>query len=169
MIAERFRVLTFLLLALFIEQGLLVDVSLMDVRADVLLLAAIVAGTRAGPEEGAIVGFVAGIITDLFAQTPLGLSALAYAIVGYSVGMVQTSVLRTSWWIGPATAAVASAAGVVIFAVAGAVVGQGYLVGPRMAVVAFGVAVFNAILAPVLGRMGRWAYSGRAERTYVTA
>lgn len=168
MIAERFRVGLVVLLCLFIQQGLLLEVTFFGVRADVLLLVAIVAGARAGAEEGAILGFVAGVISDLFAQTPLGLSALSYSIVGFTVGMVQTSVLRTSWWIGPLTAATASAAGVILFAVAGAVIGQGYLVDQRLAVVAAGVALMNAALAPIVGRLGSWAYSGRAERTYVT-
>lgn len=167
-VIERVRVGLLIFVALFLQQALLLDIRVDGVRADVLLLVAIVAGTRAGPEQGAVVGFIAGVVSDLFAQTPLGLSALSFSIVGFAVGMVQTSVLRTSWWIGPLTAGLASVAGVVIFGVAGAVVGQPYLVGPRLAVIASAVGVLNAILSPVIARLGRWAYAGRAERTYVT-
>ena len=51
-----------------------------------MLLLAISAGIAAGPEWGALTGFIAGIAFDLVLQTPFGLSALSYCIVGYLVG-----------------------------------------------------------------------------------
>ena len=43
-----------------------------------------------GPQLGAIYGFTAGIAIDCFLTTPMGLSALSFALVGYGVGALQT-------------------------------------------------------------------------------
>src|SRR5205807_513217 len=71
------------------------------VRPDAMLLVAVLAGLVAGPEKGAVTGFVAGLLADLTLQTPFGLSALVLSLVGFGVGMLQTGILRTSWWIPP--------------------------------------------------------------------
>ena len=54
-----------------------------------------------------------------FLQTPLGLSALAFSLVGFTVGLVGQAMVRASRWIPMVTAAAASALGEVLFAVAG--------------------------------------------------
>jgi rod shape-determining protein MreD len=53
---------------------------------DLGLVVALAVGYYEGPESGAIVGFAIGFGYDLFLETPLGLSALSYALVGYGVG-----------------------------------------------------------------------------------
>ena len=58
---------------------------------DVMLLLAIAAGVVGGPQLGALLGFSAGLVLDLFLETPLGLSALVFCLVGYGVGNIQAS------------------------------------------------------------------------------
>ena len=61
---------------------------------DIALVAALALAYREGPESGAIAGFGAGLAIDLFLSTPFGLSALAFTIAGYTIGLVQGSMVR---------------------------------------------------------------------------
>jgi rod shape-determining protein MreD len=101
---------------------------------------------------------------DLFLLTPMGLSALVFTVVGYAVGMEQTAILRTSWWIPVVTALVASAAGEVLFAVVGAVVGERGLVSSRLLVIVAVVGIANGLLATVVIRLLRWAVPSESTR-----
>ena len=53
---------------------------------DLGLVAAVALAIRFGPELGAAFGFAAGLATDLFLQTPLGLSAFAFGVTAFLVG-----------------------------------------------------------------------------------
>src|SRR4029450_12697441 len=68
---------------------------------DLLLVATIAVGYQRGPEAGAVFGFVGGLAIDCFLSSPLGVSALAFALVGYGVGVFQSGLLRSSRWIAP--------------------------------------------------------------------
>ena len=56
------------------------------VSADLLILLAVVGGLTLGPDRGAIVGFAAGLSYDIFLQSPLGLRALVFCLVGFVAG-----------------------------------------------------------------------------------
>ena len=58
-------------------------------------------GHRGRAERGAVARVRrSGLLTDLlFLETPLGLSAMVYCLVGYGVGLLQAGVLRSSWWL----------------------------------------------------------------------
>jgi rod shape-determining protein MreD len=128
-----------------------------DVAADVLLVVAITAGIAAGPERGAVMGFAAGLLADCFLQTPFGLSALVYCLIGWGVGSFQTRILHATWWIPMLTAAVAASAGVLLFVVLGAVVGQEQLWSLRVVPILGVTALWSAMLSPVVLRTVRWS------------
>ena len=154
----RMRVGLVLAATLVLHLTLLSRLRIEDVRPDALLLVALMAGLTAGPERGAIVGFSAGLLADLFLQSPFGLSALAYSLVGFAVGSLQSGILRATWWIPVVTAAAASAAGIVLFGILGAMVGQPDFVSPRLAIIAVLVGFMNAALAPAASRVVGWAF-----------
>jgi len=156
-----------LLAAMVVHSALAPNLRLLGIGADVLLLLAIAAGIAGGPERGAAVGFVCGLLADCFLQTPFGLSALTSALVGYAVGVFQTGVLHSSWWIPAITAAVASAGGIGIYVVLGLVVGQDHLLSWRILEVAGIVALLHALLAPPAVRLMRWALAETTERTLI--
>ena len=156
----RVRLPLVVVLALVVQTAVLDRIRLVGVAPDLMLLLAIAAGVAGGPERGAVTGFLSGIAIDLFLQTPVGLSALAFSLVGYVVGMIGEGVLRSAWWIPLTTALVATVAGEMLFAMAGAVVGESQLMRPHLAAVAAIAAVLNAVLAPLALRMMRWAVDG---------
>lgn len=160
------RMALVLLAALVLQRSVFVHARLADVGPDLLLLIAVTAGIVRGPERGAVVGFVAGLVADLFVQTPLGLSALAFGLVGYGVGTLQTSVIRAAWWIPIVTGMAASAAGVVVYGVLGAILGQSHFVRPHLVVIAAGVGLLNAALVPVSAWALAWALPADAEGVY---
>jgi rod shape-determining protein MreD len=146
-----------IVVALVLHTSVMVSLSVAGVHPDLMLLVAIIAGLTAGSERGAVVGFAAGLAADFFVQTPLGLSALTYCLVAYAVGNIQGSILRSALWIAPLTALVASAAGVLLFGVIGAVVGQTQLISVQLLVASAVVAVMNAMIAPFAQPFIRWS------------
>lgn len=143
--------------AVMLHTAVLPQFRVAGVAPDLLLLLGIAAGIAAGPDRGAIVGFTAGLLADCFLQTPFGLSALTYSLVGYAVGMFQTTILHAALWIPVTTAIVASAIGVVLFAVTGAVVGQAHLLSNRLVTVVLVVSLVNGLLFLFVARPVRWA------------
>jgi rod shape-determining protein MreD len=164
--AARARIPLVILGALILQTSLLEGLRSAGIPTDALLLVAVTAGAVAGPERGAVIGFAAGLVADLFLQTPLGLSALAYCLVAFGVGAVSGNVIRAAWWIMPVTAFFGSVAGVVAYAFIGAVVGQSHLVRPSLAVTALGVALVNIPLSLAVGRAMTWAVGDTNQRTY---
>ena len=164
MSSPRVRTAVVVLTVLLVHLTVLTRLNPAGVRPDALLLLGILAGVVAGSEAGAVVGFCAGLIADLFLQQPFGLSALAYTLVGFGVGSLQASILRATWWIPVLTAFAASAAGVVLYALLGAMVGKTHLVQPRLALVAGLVGLMNAILSVGVIRLLTWALHPAGER-----
>jgi rod shape-determining protein MreD len=163
-ILARLRLVGLLLVAILFQVTLASDLRIRGVAPDLMLLVTICAGMAGGSELGGTVGFAAGLLTDLFLQTtPLGLSALTYCLIGFAVGLLRRGVLRESRLLAPMIAGVASAAGVVLFVVIGAMVGQSQLsdLGPRRILeTAIIVALMNVVLALPVARVVAWAVSG---------
>lgn len=151
-----------LLLAVVIHTAVLPQLRLFDVSGDLLLLIGIAAGLAGGADRGAVVGFVAGLLADCFLQSPFGLSALAYSLVSYGAGAFRATILHGSRWITVATTLVASAAGVVLFAAIGLLLGQDHLMSMRLLTVAGVVAVLNAAVSPLAVRLMGWATASPA-------
>lgn len=160
------RVAALLLLALVLQHSLLVDLRVAGVSPDLLLVVAIAGGIVGGRETGAVVGFAAGVAADLLAQTPFGLSSLTFGLVGYGVGTLQAGVLRLTWWIPLLTGLAASAAGVMVYGLLGALLGQGYLLRPDLAGLAAVVGLLNALLVPVVVRATGWALSSESDQAF---
>jgi len=157
------RVALVLLGALVAQQAVLSQVRVAGVGPDLLLLVAVAAGVAGGPEAGAVVGFAAGVAADLLIQAPFGLSSLAFGLVGYGVGTLQAGVIRLAWWIPPATALAASAAGVLLYGLLGGLLGQAGMLRSELAGLAGVVGLLNAPLVPLATRAVRWALAGGRE------
>lgn len=151
-----------LLVALMLHTAVLPQLRVLGVAPDLLLLLGIATGIVAGPGRAALVGFVAGLLADSFLQTPFGLSALCYSLVGHLVGVLQAGILHAGLWVPTAIAVVASAGGVVLFGVLGAVLGEEQLLDGRLLVVGAVVAVLNGLLLPLVARPVRWALCAEA-------
>jgi rod shape-determining protein MreD len=152
----RFRLPIMLLGALLLQITLLAQVRIFSVMPDFMLLVAVAAGITAGATRGAALGFTSGMLIDLFLPTPLGLSALVFTLVGYWVGVANTGVLRSAWYIPVLTAGGASVAGVTLYALIGSVLGERMING-HLITIALVVGLSNAVLAPVAVKFVDWS------------
>jgi rod shape-determining protein MreD len=152
----RLRLPIMLIGALLLQTTVLARIRVFGVMPDFMLLVAIAAGIAAGPIRGAALGFASGMLIDLFLPTPLGLSALVFTLVAYGVAVANTGVLRSAWYIPVLTAGAASAAGVVLYAVIGGVLGEPMVTGHLVTIAAV-VGVSNAVLAPVGVKFVDWS------------
>jgi rod shape-determining protein MreD len=119
-----------------------------------------------GADSGAIFGFIMGLAIDLFLTTPLGLSALSFAVTGYAVGVFQAGVVRTTPWLAPILGGIGGMFGGLVFITAGALVGQsGFLSFESLRVVAIS-ALFDAVIAPLVFPIVRRA--ARREQSSAT-
>ena len=150
-----------LLVAVLLHTAVFPNLRLFGVAADIMLLLPIAAGIAAGPERGALVGFVSGLLADCFLQTPFGLSALTGCLIGWCVGSFQTGVLHTARWIPMLTAFVATALGILTFALVGAVLGEDQLLSDRLFTVVLVASSLNALLSPLAVPVMRWAVAAR--------
>ena len=66
------------------------------VMPDIGLVLTVAVAYNRVPELGAAFGFAAGLRHRLLPDTPVGLSALSFALVGYGVGVVQSGLVRPS-------------------------------------------------------------------------
>lgn len=140
------------------------DLRVHEVAPDFMLLLAVMGGFVAGPDAGALLGFSAGLVNDLYLQgTPVGLGALAACLVGYAVGWLRSGVLRARLAFVPIVAAAGTLVGVFAFVALGYIVGQSQLVAPgkrwlgEQAVIEAG---FSAIFSLPAYVAWRWALRG---------
>jgi len=164
----RVKVPLLLLAALLVHGLVLSQTRVAGVQPNLALLVAVAGSLSLGPGRGAVVGFVTGMLVDLlFLDTPLGLSALVFTLVAYAVGIVETGVLRSSWWLPLLVALAASAAGEALFALGGALIGQPHLVNDRLPLVIALVGALNTGLAVVVVPVTRFALrEAPSEKTY---
>ncbi len=109
---------------LVIQHTLLDSVRVDGAHPDLMLLLPVAAGYAAGPDRGAVFGFISGLVADLFLPTPYGLSALVGCLLGFTTGTATRGLVRSSWWLPPVVAAAATAAGMGAYAILGAVLGD---------------------------------------------
>jgi rod shape-determining protein MreD len=159
------RLLLLLAVVVGLQETVSAGVTIDGVHPDLVVLLCVVTGMVGGAEQGAVIGFIGGMAADVFLATPLGLSALSYTIVGYAVGAVKEGIIHPTWWLTPVTAAVASGAGVALYAIAGAVVGQSDMLHYGLVRIVVVVAIINAVLAPLMLFGVRWALPSPARRT----
>lgn len=161
--ASKLRLAVLVLIAIVAQTALASDVRVLGVAPDVMVLVAICSGMVAGAETGAVMGFVSGMAADLFlADSPFGLSALTFCLVGLIVGLLRDNVLREGWLLTPTVAFAATAAGVLGFVALGDVVGRTGSSGAsgawviRVALVE-GVwsAALSMVIRPAVARAGR--------------
>ena len=135
------------------------DLRVDGAAPDLMLLLAVSAGFVAGPDSGAVIGFAAGLFSDLFLQgTPFGLCALAFCLAGYCTGWGGAYLLRSRLLLAPLLAGAGTVLGVALFVMVGYVVGQQQLVAPGerwLVQVALVEALYSAVLAlPVTVLLG---------------
>lgn len=137
-------------LVVVVQEAVLPHLRLLGVVPDLGLLLGVAVAYRHGPEPGALVGFAAGLGHDLFLETPLGLSALAYALGAHVVGVLRAGMLREPRGISVALGFLAGLGGGLVFAAIGILAGVDALREARTLEVVVRAAAYDALLAPLV-------------------
>jgi rod shape-determining protein MreD len=153
----RLRLLLLIVTTVVLQVTLFPDLRMFGVAPDVGLVAAVAVAYHEGPERGAVYGFANGLAIDLFLQTPLGLSALSFALVAYATGALQSGLTRTSRWFAPALGAIGGLGGGLVFVAVGALAGQEQVLALRSVPVLLLASAYDAVLAFPVFRSARWA------------
>ncbi len=83
-----------LLLAALVQSEIGPALPLLGGRPDLPLVFVLAWAVQRGANEGAIVGFVAGLLLDSVGYTPFGLNAALLGIAGYVTGLPEANVYR---------------------------------------------------------------------------
>jgi len=149
---------------LVVQAGVVSDLEAFGAFGDLVLLTALAAGAVGGADRGATYGFAAGLAYDLLLDTPFGLSALVYALVGYGAGLAAAWVLQPRWWSHVLMAFVGSVVAVVLAVVVTRVLGSSYPSGEVVRIAGV-VAAWNMALIIPARRLVQWAVGDdRSER-----
>jgi rod shape-determining protein MreD len=140
-----------------LQTALFPDLRVFGAVPDLLLVAAIAVGYERGPEAGAVFGFVGGLAVDCFLSSPFGVSALAFSLVGYGVGVFQSGLLRSSRWIAPVLGGIGGLVGGALWVVIAAVAGKDDLITGYSARIIVIAAVYDALLALLVFPFVHWA------------
>jgi rod shape-determining protein MreD len=149
------------LVALVLQITVVADLRVAGAIGDLMLVVTVAAGLTGGPDRGATYGFGAGVVYDLVLDTPFGLSALTYALVGYAVGLVGAVVLRSSGFWPVAVGAAAGASQAALYTALGNLVGVSFPFDEVPAIALLLAAWAGLLVTPVMRVL--WWVHGRAE------
>lgn len=149
--------------ALGLQTTLLAEMRPFGVVLQLMLLLSAAAGVSAGPERGALAGFVMGLLFDLVLPTPLGLHALVFGLAGYMAGYAHTLTAAHPWWLTMLVVGGASLGAMATYPVVAAFVGLDGWLTPRLIKVALVVGASNMVVAPAAVGLQRWCFGTNRE------
>jgi rod shape-determining protein MreD len=158
------RVALVIFVVLMVQQTVMVALRIRGTHPDLLWLLPITAALLDGPETGAIVGFWSGLAFDLVLPTPFGLSALVGCVLGYATGALTAAADPRATWLKPVAALAGSVAADMLFAVLGAILGQGEMVQVNFLALFLVVGISSVVLVLPVSRLMRWALAGESNR-----
>jgi rod shape-determining protein MreD len=154
---RRVRLILLVITLVVVQTAVFPHLSIFGAIPDLCLVATVAIAYEEGPQFGAIFGFAAGLAIDLFLSSPAGLSALAFSLTGYGLGVFQGGLVRESRSIAPVMGAIGGLLGGTIFVVVGGIAGQtGYLSFHSVKIV-FVAAMYDSVVAYLVFPFVRWA------------
>jgi rod shape-determining protein MreD len=153
-----FRTAAVLLLVLVLQLELFSELRLWGVMPELLLGVSIAGAWVAGPDRGAVIGFTAGLLYDLYLPTPLAMTSLAYVLVAYAVGLIAVGAQSGEAPLRRMVTLAAVPIGITLFIVLGELLGED-LYGSGFAKLVILATLYTfALMGPVHWLM-RWAFA----------
>ena len=78
-----------IVVALLIQLTLINSVTILGIKPDLILIVIVVFSLLKGGKEGAISGFISGLLQDIFSIGLLGINALAKTVIGFICGILK--------------------------------------------------------------------------------
>lgn len=140
-----------------LQTALFPHVSILGFRPDLLLLITTLVALRAGSLSGLRVGLAAGLLSDLLLQqSAVGLTALVFVGVGYTVGVAKPYLAIESITAPLLLAMVAGVVGTLGYGVLLGILGEPELRGLVVVETALFVGMYNTLLAPAIDALVKW-------------
>mgnify|MGYP006263988653 CR=1 FL=1 len=153
--------------AVLLQSTVFSQLRLLGVRPELLYLVTILVALHEGPNEGAIVGFTAGLAQDMLLDQPKGITALTLTLLGYTVGMARQYIVSPSPLVPTIVVAIATAIGVAFYEIVTFLLGQFEATITYAVKVALLTALYNAVLTPILSPLLRRIIEGSRPRKVV--
>jgi rod shape-determining protein MreD len=150
--------------AVVVQQVVLDRLEMFGAHPDLMILLPVASGWLGGAGWGAATGFTAGMLADLFASTPFGLSAFVGTVVGYAVGMSAEDIPRDAPALFVAVSALATSAYLVAYAILGAVFGQPGVLKVDLLPAVLVAAPSSLVLAIPVMKLAAWGLSPARDR-----
>lgn len=151
------RVALVCLVAVSLQLTVFIDVRVFGVAPEMLALVAVLAGYFGGPQRGPVVAFFAGLLWDIYLPTPLGVSAIAFAVVAYAIGSVEAGLFHDSRIQVAAAVSMSTMAIVASYALMAEILGERGLLDGRLLKVAAVSGLLNGLLSVVAAPAMKWA------------
>lgn len=139
-----------------LQTALFPSLRVFEAGPDLLLVATIAVAYERGAEAGAGFGFVAGLAIDCFLSSPLGVSALAFSLVGYGIGVFQSGLLRSTRWLAPVLGGIGGFVGGLLWVVIAGIAGQDDLFSADTLRILAISAVYDALVAIAIFPFVHW-------------
>lgn len=94
---RRFPAVIALVVAMFLQVGLAPYLAIGGVVPNFLLLVVVTIALTTGPNEGAAVGFAAGLVFDLLGTAAVGPMALVLTLAGFVAGLLHEAMFAEGW------------------------------------------------------------------------
>jgi rod shape-determining protein MreD len=156
-VLRRIRLALVILTLVVLQTTVFTHLRVFDAVPDLCLVGTIAMAYEEGPIPGALFGFASGLAIDLFLSTPVGLSALAFALTGYGVGLFQSGLIRESRGITLVLGGVGSLIGNTIFLIVGGLAGHEELFALHNIQVLIVASFYDALLAVAVFPFVHWA------------
>ncbi len=153
--------------ALLLQSTVFAELRLLGIRPELLYMVTTIIALLEGPNEGAVVGFAAGLAQDFLMNQPKGITALTLTLVGYGVGMGRQFIVSASPLIPTVVVFVATVVGVAFYEVVSFLLGNFEEPVSYAIKVALLTAVYGAVLTPIVYPLLRRILEGSRPRKVV--
>lgn len=144
--------------SMFLQDVLFNQIVVFGSHPDLMIVLTVAAGILGGAEIGAVIGFFAGFAADLLVQTPFGLSAFVYVVVGYAIGSFVNSAFGHDFYSARVFGTfLGSIFATLVYALIAAIIGQPGILTAQLAVTVSVVGIGSLIVAPVVCASWGWA------------
>jgi rod shape-determining protein MreD len=154
--------------ALLLQTTVFPELTLLEVKPELLYLVTVIFAVLQGPADGAVVGFLGGLAQDFLLNMPKGITALTLTILGYTVGLARQYIVSPSPLLPAVLVALGTAGGVAFHQAVAFLLGEEEGPFSYVAKVVLLTAIYGAVLTPiffpVLRRAAAATHAGRVVR-----
>lgn len=160
-----YLVLPLLAIVAILQTTLVPSLAIWSVFANLPLLVVVSWGLLRGPREGALWGFIAGLMVDLLSGAPFGAATVSLIVVGFLAGLGETTVFRARIALPMMVMLLATIVYELLFLLIVRLSGQWVAWLDSVFRLVIPSAILNAVLTPIVFLTMRWLYArfGREE------